>query len=230
MSDKKAACSTYKALATAMERKARELQEALVKTGSNERAVRSKYDKLLCDKSELEKLVTSYVGTLSDETDTVAIDEVYDKHGALLERVNQALEAATEYLEEEEYKLTILKNTQEVEQDSKSIQTQLAKIKDKTDFLKAGKHVLTRESYEIFIEQLEALAAKMDEAVVKYRYLVLHDTVNRADHQENLAQVDKYKEDFLDLKLVLCGALEKKSTSGDPSEKEFQLKSDKLQP
>ena len=224
MSDKKAACSTYKALATAMERKARELQEALVKTGSNERAVRSKYDKLLCDKSELEKLVTSYVGTLSDETDTVAIDEVYDKHGALLERVNQALEAATEYLEEEGYKLTILKNTQEVEQDSKSIQIQLIKIKDKTDFLKAGKHVLTRESYEIFIEQLEALAAKMDEAVVKYRYLVLHDTVNRAEHQENLAQVDKYKGDFLDLKLTLSGALKNESNCEDTGEKKSQVK------
>ena len=41
---------------------------------------------------------------------------VYDKQNKLLEDVQQALERAAEFVEEEDFKLEIMRKTQEVEQ------------------------------------------------------------------------------------------------------------------
>ena len=54
----------YNTLVTAMDRKARELTEYLVKTVSLERSARSKHEKLLSDISELVRLGKDYSATL----------------------------------------------------------------------------------------------------------------------------------------------------------------------
>ena len=69
----------YDSLVTAMDRKARELNEYLVKADSQGRTAKSKHDKLMNDVPELTSLGEVYVATLSVNDDKVVIDEVYQK-------------------------------------------------------------------------------------------------------------------------------------------------------
>ena len=69
----------YDSLVTAMDRKARELNEYLVKADSQGRTAESKHDKLMNDVPELTSLGEVYVATLSVNDDKVVIDEVYQK-------------------------------------------------------------------------------------------------------------------------------------------------------
>ena len=109
-----------------MDRKARELTEYLVKTDSQERIASSKHEKLLRDISELVKLGEDYIATLSEEDDEAVIEEIYKKQSELIERVNKALERAQEFIEGEEFKMNIMKRSQLVEQQCKSVESSLA--------------------------------------------------------------------------------------------------------
>ena len=153
MADKKRA---YITMVTAMYRKARELTEYLGKTDSQERIARSKHDKLLSDISELVKLGEDYVVTLS-EKDEAKIEEIYVRQSELFEKVNQALERAQEFIEEEEFKLDIVKKSQQVEHQCKSLESRSAHFKTKTDRSRTDKYVLPQDSYDVLIAELEAL-------------------------------------------------------------------------
>ena len=98
-----------------MDRKARELTEYLENTDSQKRITRSKHDKLLSDISELVKLGEDYVATLSGEYDKAVIEEIHDKQSELIKRVHKAFERAKEFIEEEEFKMDIMKRAQQVE-------------------------------------------------------------------------------------------------------------------
>ena len=213
MGEKKA---SYNTLVTAMDRKARELKEYLDKSDSQERIAKSKHEKLLSDISELKRLGGIYVATLSEKDDKVIIDDIYVKQGELLERVNQALEGAQEFIEDEEFKLGIMRQSQEVEQLCKSVESRMAHIKSKTDRFKTDKYDLPRDSYDILIKDLESVVRVVDEVVEKYGYLILNDPDNKVEHEGNLAKVDKYKSSFLDLRLTLFGALEKQPSDQNP--------------
>lgn len=205
-------------MVTAMDRKARELTEYLVKTDSQKRIARSKHDKLLSDISELVKLGEEYVATLSEDDDEAVIEEIYGKQSELIEKVNQALEGAQEFIEGEAFKMDIMKRSQQVEQQCKSVESRLAHFKTKTDRFKTDKYVLPQNSYDVLITELESLVGVIDKSVVDNGYLVLNDPGNKVQHDEHQVKMDKFKDTLLDLRLTLIGALEKPPSDTDKKE------------
>ena len=202
-----------------MDRKARELTEYLVKTDSQERIARSKHEKLLRDISELVKLGEDYIATLSEEDDEAVIEEIYKKQSELIETVNKALERAQEFIEGEEFKMNIMKRSQLVEQQCKSVESRLDHFRAKTDRFRTNKYVLPQDSYDVLITELEAVVVVIDEIVESIGYLIFNDPDQKEQHEENQHKVDKFKDTLLDLRLTLVGALEK--TPSDPDTKGF---------
>ena len=205
----------YDSLVTAMDRKARELNEYLAKADSQGRTAKSKHDKLMNDVPELTRLGEVYVATLSVNDDKVVIDEVYEKQSELLEKVHQALEAAVEFVEDEDYKLGIMKRTQEVEQNCKSVETRLDHFKKKTDRFKTDQYVLPKDSYDVLINELEDFVKAIDDCVEKIGYLILNDPDQKVQHEEKQNKVNGFKSTLLDMRLTLIGALEKQPSESD---------------
>ena len=205
----------YDSLVTAMDRKARELNEYLVKADSQGRTAKSKHDKLMNDVPELTRLGEVYVATLSVNDDKVVIDEVYEKQSELLEKVHQALEAAVEFVEDEDYKLGIMKRTQEVEQNCKSVETRLEHFKKKTDRFKTDQYVLPKDSYDVLINELEDFVKAIDDCVEKIGYLILNDPDQKVQHEEKQNNENGFKSTLLDMRLTLIGALEKQPSDSD---------------
>ena len=136
------------------------------------------------DVPELTRLGEVYAATLSVNDDKVVIDEVYKKQSELLEEVHQALEAAVEFVEDEDYKLGIMKRTQEVEQNCKSVETRLEHFKKKTDGFKNDQYVLPKDSYDVLINELEDFVKAIDDCVEKIGYLILNDPDQKVQHEE----------------------------------------------
>ena len=132
--------------------------------------------------------------------------------------MNQALERAQYFIEEEEFKIGIMKKSQQVEQQCKSVESRLADFRAKTDRFRTEKYVLPQDSYCVMITELEALAGVIDESFKVIGYLIFNDPDQKEHHEENQAKVDKFKDTLLDLRLTLIGALEK--TPGDTDMKD----------
>ena len=203
----------YNALVLAMSRKAKELAEYLVKEDAQGRIAKSKHDKLRSDIPELNRLGEEYAATLTGEDDVDVI--VYDNQNKLLEDVQQALERAVEFVEEEDFKLGIMRTTQEVEQGCKSLESRFAHFKKKTDRFKTGEYELPKESYEVLISELESLAGQIDECVGSIGYLTLHNPDQKTVHGQLQDKVDSYKGIVLDQRLTLIGVLEKQYTGDE---------------
>ena len=203
----------YNALVLAMSRKAKELAEYLVKEDAQGRIAKSKHDKLRSDIPELNRLGEEYAATLTGEDDVDVI--VYDNQNKLLEDVQQALERAVEFVEEEDFKLGIMRTTQEVEQGCKSLESRFAHFKKKTDRFKTGEYELPKESYEVLISELESLAGQIDECVGSIGYLTLHNPDQKTVHGQLQDKVDSYKGIVLDQRLTLIGVLEKQHTGDE---------------
>ena len=101
----------YTAAVSTVERKAKELTEC-VNNNSVARVIKIKHDKLLSDMEEIKKLGDLYIATVKS---TDKVDKIYSEQRVLLERANQALESAGEFLELEAFNISLLEKTQEVE-------------------------------------------------------------------------------------------------------------------
>jgi len=83
----------YQLLFTGLERRTRELTDYVAKEDAVARVAKSKSDKLLSDITELKRLGEAYVAKVNNEAN---IANIYNEQGALLDKVNQALEGASD--------------------------------------------------------------------------------------------------------------------------------------
>ena len=110
MAEKKAAYNTH---VKGMERKTGELQEYLNKPDRLGRTVRSKSDKLQNDIVSLQTLGSEYVASLATTKEEEIFDKIYEDQVELVDKANQIIEIAQEFLEEEDSKIDIMKNCEE---------------------------------------------------------------------------------------------------------------------
>ena len=101
------------------------------------------------------KLGEDYVATLSEENDKERIEEIYDKQSELIERVNQALERAQEFIEAEEFKMDIMKKSRQAERQCKSVESRFAHFWAKKDRFRTEKYVLPQDSYGVLITEVQ---------------------------------------------------------------------------
>ena len=122
---------SYDTVVKGMVRRTKELEDLLNKSTKVERAVRGKATDLEADKDKLIRAATEYVNSLSSEEDEEKIEKVYEEQPELLDRIDQALEKAREYLSEEDHKMKILEKAAEVKDTDKVIERALNTIEKK---------------------------------------------------------------------------------------------------
>ena len=195
----------YAALVTTVDRKAKELLSYIDKEDINTRIVKSKHDKLLSDLAEVKKLGVAYISTLTAQA---TIDKIYDEQGELFERVNKALEGACETMELEEFKVALLEKAQVVEMHCKTVSNKVTSFQKRVENLNTRKSGLSKGSYDILINELDALESLVCAKSDDIKYLVVNDSGSKSKYEAYQSQLDDHLEPLLDLKLRLTSIYE----------------------
>ena len=199
----------YSAVVATVERKAKELTEC-VSNNSVARVVKIKQDKLLSDIDELKKLGDIYIATIKS---TEKVDKIYSEQSVLLDRANQALEGASEFLELEAFNISLLEKTQEVEAHCCTVDKKVTSFQTRLNSLQDRSSALSKGSYDVLIAELSLLDNLVGNKADEIKFLIVNDRALKSKYEGFQSKLDGYLEPLLDMRLQLVALFENQSVN-----------------
>ena len=199
---------SYDTQVKGMARRAKELEELLSKPDKVERAVRGKVKDLESDKDKLMLAATEYLNSLKTETDGELIEKVCDDQPELLDRIDQALEKAKEFLSEEEHKLNILEKGVEAKDSEKVIERALNTVDKKVKEFDSS-NLMPRSIFATLEAKMSSIEADVNVLAKNYLYLVSNDEAKKVEYEGKVQGLETHREKILDIRLAMGDRVEK---------------------
>ena len=197
----------YESLKVSIARRVSELNSLVDKPDKVERAVRGKVNNLEADKVKLIRGAAEYVESLTDDTDK---EEVYKEQPELVDKIDQALEKATEYLREEEDKIEILEKASEVLNKGRKITRSLENVEEKVNEFEPPEKLMPGSIKKTLEAELVKVEAEMDILTKDYQYLISHDPSKKKGYEENMLELETHRGKILDIRLAMGTKSEQK--------------------
>ena len=190
----------YESLKVSVARRVSELNSLVDKPDKVERAVRGKVNNLEADKIKLIRGAAEYVESLADDTEK---EEVYKEQPELVDKIDQALEKAMEYLREEEDKTEILEKASEVLNKGKKIKRSLEIVEEKVNEFEPPEKLMPGSIRETLEAELVKVETEMDILTKDYQYLISHDLSKKEGYEENMLELETHSGKILDIRLAM---------------------------